>query len=195
MAYNEIDSFVEKFKNLWHSGLRATLNVEAEYGKASVTLKAGLGFIPPPFPAPRQHRGPAYQRRQHRRQAARTAAGHSTPAEQEGDDQVSEIDIVNSSVSYKVTEEVTLTPTVMETNKNEAEQAPADFNCTICDFKSKWKNGLSVHMTRKHHVNILMAIAPTPRTQMLMINISEQDIARTVEDLVLHTKPILMRMR
>ena len=38
----------------------------------------------------------------------------------------------------------------METNKNEAEQAPADFNCTICDFKSKWKNGLSVHITRKH---------------------------------------------
>ena len=49
MAFNEIDSFLVKFKHLWHAGVKASLNIEAEHGEASVTLKAGLGCIPPPF--------------------------------------------------------------------------------------------------------------------------------------------------
>ena len=68
MAFIEIDSFVAKFKTLWHAGLEASLNIEAENGKAYVTLKAGLGHIPPPPPhdgyVPRFGRGPAYHRRQ-----------------------------------------------------------------------------------------------------------------------------------
>ena len=34
-------------------------------------------------------------------------------------------------------------------NKN-AEQQLEDFACDICDFRSKWSNGLEIHMTRKH---------------------------------------------
>ena len=49
MAFNEIDSFLVKFKHLWHAGVKASLNIEAEHGEASVTLKAGLGCIPHPF--------------------------------------------------------------------------------------------------------------------------------------------------
>ena len=77
MAFTEIDSFVEKFKHLWHAGLKTTLNVEAENGQASVTLKAEIGFIPPPFQVPRTVsllKGPSYQRTQDRRRAARAAA-------------------------------------------------------------------------------------------------------------------------
>ena len=82
MAYTEIDSFVAKFKNLWHCGQKATLKVDSENGEAVVTLTAGLGHIPPPFSFDRNneqtcrpYRGPSYQRRQQRRKAAREVAG------------------------------------------------------------------------------------------------------------------------
>ena len=55
MAYSELDSFVQKFKSLWHAGLKATLNVEAENGEASVKLNACLGYIPPSFDLSRPH--------------------------------------------------------------------------------------------------------------------------------------------
>ena len=68
MAEMEIDSFVSKLKSLWAAGLSATLHVETEGGKASIYLKADVGYLPPPVVNPkRQHRGPAYRRRQARR--------------------------------------------------------------------------------------------------------------------------------
>ena len=30
------------------------------------------------------------------------------------------------------------------------EEVDSDLECPICDFKSSWKNGLRVHMSRKH---------------------------------------------
>ena len=39
---------------------------------------------------------------------------------------------------------------VVEENINKAEQATGDFSCDICDFKSNWEKGLTIHMTRKH---------------------------------------------
>ena len=80
MAHFQVDSFVTKFKHLCHAGFKATLTITSSDGEASVVLTAGLGPIPP---TQLQHdlrnhvqprpRGPAYQRRQARRQAARTA--------------------------------------------------------------------------------------------------------------------------
>ena len=68
MAVVEIDSFISKLKSLWALGYSATLHVETEAGKASVCLKADIGYLPPPATFPqRQHRGPSYQRRQARR--------------------------------------------------------------------------------------------------------------------------------
>ena len=114
----EIDSFVTKFKNLWHATFKASLTIESEYGQASVTLKTGLGFAPPPFSyhnrQPPRHRGPSYQRRQERRQAARTArtaAGNlSAQAEHENDSPVNEVaeevtDDVQSKNSESETEQ------------------------------------------------------------------------------------------
>ena len=84
MAHCEVDSFVTKFKHLWHAGTKASLTIEAVDGQASVKLTAGLGYLPPPVHplgphGPHgqpfgQHRGPAYQRRQERRKAAGKAA-------------------------------------------------------------------------------------------------------------------------
>ena len=35
-------------------------------------------------------------------------------------------------------------------NPNLADQATDEFSCDICDFKSNWANGLSIHVARKH---------------------------------------------
>ena len=146
MAFTEIDSFVEKFKHLWHAGLRTSLNVEAENGQASVTLKAGLGFIPPPFQVPRPtpfSRGPSYQRRQVRREAARAAAVNNDieQTEQVRDEQDS-AEIDRDQVAEEATE---IVQEVIE-----AEKAKENFPCLLCDFKSIWENGLAIHMSRTH---------------------------------------------
>ena len=87
MAVSEIDSFVCKFKYLWHAGFDATLKVDTNAGKAWVTLQAGLGrpSSHPPFLLPNQQlghvvrrSGPARQRRREKREATRRAAGIET---------------------------------------------------------------------------------------------------------------------
>ena len=75
MAYVELDSFVSKLKSLWQSGISATLNVEVVGGKASIMMKADIGYLPPPLHdqtrhGSQLHRGPAYRRRQARRRQA-----------------------------------------------------------------------------------------------------------------------------
>ena len=157
MAYIGIDSFVGKFKNLWHAGLKASLTVKAEHGKAFITLRAGLGSIPPPFhlqrpQTPRPYRGPAYQRRHERSQAARTAA-EIVGAHSEQVSDSSHNDVVNvtlkaeDQVGDKATEEE---PPSEENKVNGAEEAPEIFGCSLCDFKSNWGHGLNIQMTRKH---------------------------------------------
>ena len=53
-------------KHLWHSGYKASLNIEVCEGKASVTLAAEVGYALPPF-SPVKGRGPSYRRRQEER--------------------------------------------------------------------------------------------------------------------------------
>ena len=52
-----------------------TVEVEADTGEASVTLRAGLGLLVPGHGHRRQHREPSYQQPQEMRQAVREAAG------------------------------------------------------------------------------------------------------------------------
>ena len=78
MAQVEFNSFVSKFNHLWFAGFNATLTIEAVDGEASVCLKSSLGSIQPHLGSSHhgqqvRQRGPAYRRRQERRQAARTA--------------------------------------------------------------------------------------------------------------------------
>ena len=178
MAFSEIDSFVEKFKHLWHAGIKASLNVESFDGEACVTLQAGLGNIPPPYQfssyPPRPPRVPAYERRQERRKAARqapTAVRESLP-EASGDnnasnttDQVVNDDEESDTLRHEVAlaaeaiddneiskkaEEAPENLSISENGKIEAERAPTEFVCEICDFVSNWKTGLSIHLSRKH---------------------------------------------
>ena len=151
MAHFEVDSFVTKFKYLCHAGFKATLAITASDGEASVVLTASLGPIPPtPLhdvrhhgQPSRPHRGPAYHRRQERREAARVAAEKAPE----------EVD-VNSAAEAGETSEAeqveTNDETLEDTKDKSAEQARINFPCLICDFASNWGNGLLIHMTRKH---------------------------------------------
>ena len=156
---DELDSFVTKFRNLCLAGFQATLTCEAVDGKASVTLKAALGPIPPSFHGHgqhpgHQHRGPSYQRRQERRQAARKAAGQVPSSTGEVDDHPPPNDAALAdearyvSAAGEQADQASNLP--VEDPTEEAEQADEEFPCQICDFVSNWQNGLKVHMTRKH---------------------------------------------
>ena len=107
MAELEIDSFVSKLKSLWASGVSASLHVETQGGKASVCLKADVGFLPPPVTAPlrRRHRGPAYSRRQARRRENINEERNVTKINDAEE-------VVNSNVTNttEVTDEVAVTP-------------------------------------------------------------------------------------
>ena len=75
MAHVEIDSFLTKFKLLCSAGYSATLNLESNHGRASVTLKVDIGIVSPPSPRSSNlkgaYRSPAYTRRAERRQLSR----------------------------------------------------------------------------------------------------------------------------
>ena len=150
MASNEMESFVFKFKNLQYAGYKATLTLEAENGEAIVTLKACLGGLPPPPPAYQGHghvhlvhRPPAYFRRQERRQkAAEAAAEENIQAEKAHkevcDDVIKEV----NSVAIVAEEAIAIA--------DAKDLVKANFECPICDFYSNFKNGLKVHLARKH---------------------------------------------
>ena len=51
-------------------------------------------------------------------------------------------------VISKKAEEAPENLSISENGKIEAERAP--FVCELCDFVSNWKNGLNIHLSRKH---------------------------------------------
>jgi hypothetical protein len=73
---SEVDSFIGKFKCLWHSGRSASLTINSEAGKAKVTLSVEIDDAPH-LPAQSQQKsrnGPARQRHRLRREEARKNA-------------------------------------------------------------------------------------------------------------------------
>jgi hypothetical protein len=82
MVITELDTFLQKFSQLWHAGHRAHLDLETHAGRAWVGLCVQLGHAPgylhqqppPPPPFPQFHKkkeSPSCQRRRTRRAAAR----------------------------------------------------------------------------------------------------------------------------
>ena len=47
-AITELDTFIHKFNQLWHSGLNAHLNLESHAGQACFGLHLQLGDVPGP---------------------------------------------------------------------------------------------------------------------------------------------------
>ena len=116
MAPPEMESFLWKFKNLQYAGIKASLTFEAENGQVFVTLKAGLGYLPPPpsgfHGAGHGHgpakRPPAYWRRQERRKAAKVAGEqettHAEQAHVEGGNRSDDNEVDSGPVAEKATE-------------------------------------------------------------------------------------------
>jgi hypothetical protein len=161
MFVNELDSFVQKFHQLRKAGLTAHLDLETHAGHAWVGLRVQLGHVPGPaqHSSPHQRRGPAYQRRQLRRQAAQAAqVAQADQAAEEVRDAHGSNDVtpaaevgaasVQSDVSTAVQE--VRNEDVANDNEKSAEKSESDFPCLVCDFKSNWQNGLEIHMARKH---------------------------------------------
>ena len=80
MPYSELDSFIQKFKQLWHSGVNCHLDVHTHAGQAWARLHVQLGHAPGPLhcqlpphfpPSPRSKNTPSRQRRRARRAAER----------------------------------------------------------------------------------------------------------------------------
>ena len=84
MFYAELDSFVHKFKHLWHSGVNAHLDVHTHAGQAWVSLHAHLGQAPSPsyhqvYPSHRRKETPSRQRRRARRAEERKKKAEEAP--------------------------------------------------------------------------------------------------------------------
>ena len=167
MHVSELDSFVGKFNQLWKSGYTAHLDLDTQAGNAWVGLRVQLGRVPPkPFhhnyqhaPPPPRYRGPSYQRRLERRRLARSQDSPSQiPTEEVRDDNKHNtgnseaVKATFDNIAEDLTEEVAEIESPIENNEaaNEKANLPEYFFCPICDFKSKWSNGLKVHMNRRH---------------------------------------------
>ena len=79
-TYQEIESFISKFKYLCSAGYSSTLSLSSEKGQVSVSFNVNLGFLPPPTGVPPpssvlspRRRSPSYIRRLKRRKDAREA--------------------------------------------------------------------------------------------------------------------------
>jgi hypothetical protein len=77
----ELDSFVQKFKQLWHLGVNAHLDAHTHAGQAWVSLHVQLGQAPGPLQHPphRQQVSPSRQRRKARRAAERKKTAEEAP--------------------------------------------------------------------------------------------------------------------
>ena len=168
MAVSEIDSFVNKFKYLWHAGFNATLKVDTNAGQAWVSLQVGLGHPFPPLHLPQhgrhvqRRRGPAQQRRREKREADRKAADNEENHEVVRDP-TEEVepptnvaaeeaaDLVNDDVNEEATaeEEVGL-ENVSDNDETTAAEAGMNFKCDQCENIFASLRGLRAHEGRKH---------------------------------------------
>ena len=89
MSTAELDTFVQKFHQLWNAGLNAHLDLDCHAGVAWVGLRLQLGHPPGPshhqvYPSSvhRKSFSPSYQRRRERRTAARASNDIHTDAEE-----------------------------------------------------------------------------------------------------------------
>ena len=118
MADTEIESFITKFKHLCKIGINASLNLSSSNGKATVTLHAELGYIPPPSNVPLtplRHRSPAYYRRIARRQAMR-----------QNSEEISSVEVSSTVENVTVKEAVKPVPVVKVTKSSDVSYSNKD---------------------------------------------------------------------
>ena len=157
MFDEQLSSFLSKFHQLRRAGATAHLDIDTYAGKAWVGLRVMLGSVQhhqhhPNVPnANGRRRSPSYYRRQEKRKAARAAEKPSSSDVTEVTEEVNKSDNVNGD-DVVTTAEARPTDHKVDEKKNaeEASSTPDEFNCELCDFISNRKNGLNIHMSRKH---------------------------------------------
>ena len=129
MSTTELDTFVQKFHQLWNAGLNAHLDLDCHAGVAWVGLRLQLGHPPGPkhhqvFPSSGHRKvfSPSYQRRRERRSAAR--ASNDKPADaEEASNQTNHEETMdmNGGAEEASTESDIVTANMNKTNENDDE--------------------------------------------------------------------------
>ena len=117
MIVTELDSFVQKFYQLWNAAVTAHLDVDTHAGRAWVGLRVQLGQVPagpvhhPVHRSPHRQRGPAYQRRQEMRKAAQalsTADLSFSDSDHEIAEEAAELAVTTEEASKVTVEETSI---------------------------------------------------------------------------------------
>lgn len=164
MHVSELDTFIDKFKQLWFCGLDAHLDVNTQAGHAWVGLHLRLGAAPPGPPhfhlhqeqeRPR-HVGPAQLRRRERRKAGRQAAAEVARRHEPASCDAEEVEhnVENDEEVNTDNEEIVIADI---TNAGEASTDTDNYSCELCD--SNFKN--FVFMKEKHTKQIGVPIYPS----------------------------------
>ena len=170
MVVTELDSFVQKFHQLWKAGLNAHLDLDTHAGIAWVGLRVQLGHVPGPLhhqaPRKKNQDSPSRQRRRDRRAIARNTTAEeaaktdsqmvSDPTEKVDEETLDE---ESTDVIEKVMENESSTLETIEEIVEDEHEAAAEavigenaFKCDICENKFNNRRGLRVHIGKKHKV-------------------------------------------
>ena len=158
MFNSELDSCINKFKNLWESGLDAHLVIDAHAGHAWVDLRVRLGHAPGP-PHHQVHQqatlqsrnGPSQQRRRERRAQERNQA----EAEEASKVLAEKVNVENETDSVEAEKEESVcevTEEVAGDKVNELGSNAGDevqFSCELCESKFSSLRAIRAHVGRK----------------------------------------------
>ena len=158
MVVTELDSFVQKFHQLWKAGLNAHLDLDTHAGIAWVGLCVQLGHVPGPLhhQAPQKNQdSPSRQRRRDRRAAARNAKAEEAEQTETVDDEV--LNEQSGDIAEKAEEtQNNVEETIVEIVTNERAGAAnafdkvSDITCDICGAKFNNLRGLRAHKGKVH---------------------------------------------
>lgn len=155
MFDEELNSFLLKFHQLRRAGLTAHLDLDTHAGKSWIGLRVILGSDQNQDIPKVKRRSPSYFRRQERRKAERATndpklADGDTAEEATNntkDDDKAEKVLTEVQENDKYEEDLTRSSA---SNQNVRVAEEASFDCELCDFVSNRRNGVAIHMSRKH---------------------------------------------
>ena len=206
MDAKELDSFVDKFKQLWRSGLNAHLDIDTCAGQAWVGLRVRLGQAQAvESPSRRTRDGPARQRRRARRAAAakekeaEEASTNEVQGQQDAgkagevilDNSEKESEAGQASNSENAVDDPTeeVVKIVEEITAVEAATDNVEFTCDICDKKFKSGRGLIIHKGRMHTDSTIPQLDGEPAmldeflTYTFVSEFAREDIDYTLQEL------------
>ena len=160
-SVTELDTFVQKFKELRKAGIGAHLDVDTFAGEAWVGLRVRLGHAPGP-PHHQVHQqatlksrnGPSQQRRRERRAQERNQA----EAEEASKVLAEKVNVENETDSVEAEKEESVcevTEEVAGDKVNELGSNAGDevqFSCELCESKFSSLRAIRAHVGRKHKV-------------------------------------------